>query len=845
MTNLFTIALLTVIAANLLLGIVVLLTHVRRLANRVFAILSIVIALWLACQYFGSVATTEIWLAFWVRQACATSVFIPLFFNLLRQAVVKPTETFVRLLRREWFWITAVILIAILCQTNFFLLTAHLASGKTVIAEPVYGTGFAFFVAFWVIAVIALVLSFFRSLRQSEGVCRMELQVMSFGSLFGLVPGVSLVLVIPFLTGSSQSAQFTPITVVIWHSVIAYGIATRHIMGVGEFLRRTITWVLLAIFLTVLYMIIFRLINNLPSTAGAFQQDVAHVIAAIVIALTLAPTNTFLRRGADRLFDNEHDQLSHLLHQGGGLTRSITTVDKLLHDFGSLLQESLDLSHVRIYLRSGTRFALHTCMGTTEATEETIGENATLLRALQTERYPLLRDVLRRAGGTTLKTQIERALARFRAEAAVALKSKNEVVGFLLLGHRKNGQIFGRKEEDALVFLGDQLGIAIENATLYTRLQDARIYNEVLLDSLVTGVVATDTEGRITVCNREAHRILHIAENSPVIGRPADQILPTPIWDELRTSLDSRKSVRDRDMVLRPHAPNEQSVRFATAVFGGDGSTVSGTLLVIQDTSAIRKLEAQIRRNDRLASIGTLAAGMAHEIKNPLVCLKTFVQLLPSHYDDPDFRQTFVPLLGNEVERINAIVSQLLNFSRPVKPTLVPLSLHTSLDAAWQLVVQQIKSRGLTFSRDYNAPNDRLLGDHGLLGQVFLNLFLNGMDAMERGGTLTVSTHTVYVPQPLWQQGQKQEDKAWIEVRVRDTGYGIAPEDRQRIFDPFFTSKANGTGLGLSVAHDIIVEHQGLIDVESEPGVGTCFRILLPLIATSSETVDEKAKGEA
>ena len=842
MTNLFIITLLAAIAINLLLGVVVYLTHMRRLANRVFALLSFAFAVWLACQYFGAMASSEVWLVFWIRQACATSLAVPMLLHLLCCAVAQPGEKFTRLLRRSWPWVVMAVTAALLSQTRFFLVGAHFPKGPNALGEPHYGLGFILFVGLWIISVVTLMWSFFRSLARAEGACRMELQVMSLGSLFGLVPGVLLVLVIPLLTGSSQSARFTPIGVVIWHGVIAYGIATRHIMGVGEFLRRAITYALLAGFLAVLYVLAFRLIKSLPLDGDSLQRTAAHVVAAIVVALTLAPANGFLQRGAERLFDDGHDELSRLLNQGGALARSITTVDALSQDFGRLLQESLGLSHVSVYLRSGPRFVLHTSMGATESAE-VFGEDNPLLRALQAERYPLLRDVLRRAGGTALQALAERALARLDAKAAVALQSNKGLAGFLLLGRRQNGRIFGRREEDALMILGDQMGIAIENATLYTRLQDARIYNEVLLDNLVTGVVAADTRGLVTVCNREAQRILHLDGTDAVIGRPAAEILPGPISDELHASLASGRDVRDRDLVLRPKAYEEQSVRFATAVFGGEGGVASGVLLVVQDTSAIRKLEEQIRRSDRLASIGTLAAGMAHEIKNPLVCLKTFVQLLPTQYDDPDFRKTFIPLLGTEVERINATVSQLLNFSRPVKPMLVPLSLHAALDAAWQLATQQLKAKGLVFERRYHAGRDRLLGDQRLLGQVFLNLFLNGIDAMERGGTLTVSTHTVGRPDQPWSPGPQESD-AWIEVRVRDTGRGIAPEDRQRIFDPFFTTKANGTGLGLSVAHGIVREHQGLIDVESAPGTGTYFRILLPLLAVSSGNEDNGEKGE-
>ncbi|MBM4163482.1 MAG: PAS domain-containing protein [Lentisphaerae bacterium] len=843
MTNLFIIGLPVVITINLLLGMIVFLTNMGRLANRVFVLLSLVFALWLACQYFGSIAVSEAWLEFWIRQACATSVLIPLLFHLLRAAAVQPSTTLASLLRRAWPWAAAVVGAAVLSQTRFFLVGARLSIGGNAIGEPLYGPGFTLFVAFWLVAVVALVWSFFRALARAEGVYRMEMQIMAYGSLFSFVPGVVLVLLIPLFTESSQSARFTPITVVIWHSAMAYGIATRHIMGVGEFLRRGIIWSLVACALAIMYYAVFRLVMRLPSYgADELQHHMAHVCAGIVIALSLAPANAFLRSRADYLFEKDHDALSQLVRRGGDLARSITTVDALCTDFSRLLQHALGVSRMQVYLQDGSRFVPHPVPG--EEAAEPVGEADPLVQALRAERYPLIRDVLRRGGNTPLEVRAERVLARLDVEVAVALKSKNGLAGFLLLGRRANGRVFGQREEDALAFLGDQLGFAIENATLYTRLQDARLYNEVLLDNLVTGVVAVGADGHVTVCNREAQRILRLAPDGEVIGRSAADVLPEPVWNDLRACLFLGRGVRDQDMRLYPQSPREQAVRLSTAVFGGNAGASTGALLVIQDTSAIRKLEEQIRRSDRLASIGTMAAGMAHEIKNPLVGLKTFIQLLPDHYEDPDFRNTFVPLLGNEVERINAIVSQLLNFSRPVKPTLNPLALHATLDAARTLVAQQIKARGLVFERHYEAENDRLLGDQGLLSQLFINLFLNGMDAMEPGGTLTVTTQAVRRPDPRWAHAGTPAE-AWIEVRVQDTGRGISPEDKPQIFDPFFTTKATGTGLGLSVAHGIVIEHRGMIDVESIPGAGACFRVLLPLLAGGDPIGDTESKGEA
>jgi hypothetical protein len=240
MMNLFIIALPAVITIHLLLGVIVLLANVGRLANRVFAFLSVTIALWLACQYFGSITASEAWLEFWIRQSCATSVFIPLLFHLLRSTAAQPTATLASLLRRSWPLAAVVVGAAILSQTRFFLVGARLSVGGNAIGEPLYGPGFGLFVGFWVVAVVALIWSFFRSLARAEGVYRMEMRIMAYGSLFAFVPGVMLALLIPLFTGSAQSGRFTPFSVVIWHSAMAYGIATRHIMGVDEFLRRAI-----------------------------------------------------------------------------------------------------------------------------------------------------------------------------------------------------------------------------------------------------------------------------------------------------------------------------------------------------------------------------------------------------------------------------------------------------------------------------------------------------------------------------------------------------------------------------------------------------------------------------
>ena len=165
-----------------------------------------------------------------------------------------------------------------------------------------------------------------------------------------------------------------------------------------------------------------------------------------------------------------------------------------------------------------------------------------------------------------------------------------------------------------------------------------------------------------------------------------------------------------------------------------------GVILVFSDQTKLKKLEMQVRRTDRLASLGTLSAGMAHEIKNPLVTIKTFTQLLPERYQDEDFRDTFSSLLSHEVDRIDRIVNQLLNFARPAKPTLCPISLHGILDHCMRLIHEQLRQKHIFLEETLDADFDMINGDQDQLEQIIINFFLNAIDAMEGGGKLLVNT---------------------------------------------------------------------------------------------------------
>lgn len=204
---------------------------------------------------------------------------------------------------------------------------------------------------------------------------------------------------------------------------------------------------------------------------------------------------------------------------------------------------------------------------------------------------------------------------------------------------------------------------------------------------------------------------------------------------------------------------------------------------------------------------------MAHEIKNPLVTLKTFTQLLPERFLDADYRETFVNLASKEIGRIDGLVNKLLTLARPAKLELGAVALHPLLEKYTKLFRQQAEESHVTLIEKYEARNDTIEADADQLRQVLLNLLLNAQQAMPDGGEITLSTC---------------DREEGIELTIRDNGEGISPEVQAHVFDPFFTTKSAGTGLGLAVAHQILEEHHASVRVVSSPGKGSAFIMTFP-----------------
>jgi two-component system sensor histidine kinase HydH len=245
-------------------------------------------------------------------------------------------------------------------------------------------------------------------------------------------------------------------------------------------------------------------------------------------------------------------------------------------------------------------------------------------------------------------------------------------------------------------------------------------------------------------------------------------------------------------------------------------AVIMGAVLLFKDLTEVRSLRREIARNQRLASIGRLAAGVAHEIRNPLSSIKGFATYFKERYPDAPQDQKTADIMIAEVDRLNRVVGQLLEFARPVPVSPKLTSLQNLIDDSVRLVEQKAKEKKITVKTFNSVKVDKAVIDPDRINQVLLNLYLNAIGSMEAGGELGVELSA-------------DEEDHCIEIRVSDTGCGIPGEHLSRIFDPYFTTSSTGTGLGLAIAHNIMKAMGGKIDISSRPGKGTTFTLRIPI----------------
>jgi two-component system nitrogen regulation sensor histidine kinase GlnL len=348
---------------------------------------------------------------------------------------------------------------------------------------------------------------------------------------------------------------------------------------------------------------------------------------------------------------------------------------------------------------------------------------------------------------------------------------------------------------------------------------------EQILTGLGDGVITVDREGKISYFN-EAAEVLTELSSSQALQKTLVQLFKRESWlTELvkKSQPPRQESTRgEGDLVTR--WGRKVPVGLMVSPLQDRHGNFLGSILVLRDLKHRRELEEDLKRADRLAMVGTLAAGLAHEIRNPLGGIKGAAQLLKRSLDRDSSLLEYANIMIREVDRVDKLIEQLLDLSRPAKLELAALNIHEVLEEVLLLQAQASEERKMKVKKQFDPSLPPIRGDRAQLTQVFLNLVKNASQAMSGSGMLTVTTR-VETDFHIRDQGTGRSKFIWVDIQ--DEGVGINDEDLPHIFSPFFSTKHNGTGLGLAVCYRIIKEHGGLIRVESAAGKGTTFKISL------------------
>ncbi len=355
-----------------------------------------------------------------------------------------------------------------------------------------------------------------------------------------------------------------------------------------------------------------------------------------------------------------------------------------------------------------------------------------------------------------------------------------------------------------------------------TKMSLSRIkaFSDNLVVNMPIGLVALDDNQRITSLNNVAGSVLKLSPPE-VTGENAGKILPAELW-QLLENLDVEKGVIEKEIDCSLQKGEMIPLEISATLLHDEDETFLGYVVLFKDLSEVRALRKEIARSQRLASIGRLAAGVSHEIRNPLSSIKGFATYFKERYHDVPENQQISNLMIQEVDRLNRVVGQLHEFARPIDISRKSIQIKGFLEDSLKLIERQTSEANISIKTDYDPELDEVFIDPDRINQVLLNLYLNAIESMDNGGSLTVRL-------------VKDVKKNGIEIKISDTGTGITDDDLGHIFDPYFTTKASGTGLGLAIVHNIIEAHGGEIKIESRLGQGTTVRIFFPYTETREE----------
>ncbi|MEI6668138.1 MAG: ATP-binding protein [Acidobacteriota bacterium] len=642
---------------------------------------------------------------------------------------------------------------------------------------------------------------------------------------------------LPFVLGVVPSVRMELLAVPLGLVPLAFAsaIVRYRLMDVEVIVKRGLVYIAAVATIVAMYALLLRAAGWLFLENGSQTNTIIAALATLVMVLLARPVKDGIQAVLDRAFYRDRYDYRRALV---GFARDLSTdldIDRLSDRLVARVTETLVIDRMALMLvdeAAGVFRVLraHGFVGQPPELNMQSGLGARLAAG----------HVIALDEPLSQRRFAMEEIARWRDQGVhyfIPCASKQTTIALLALGRKDRAEPLSSEDMALLVAVAAQVATALENGRLYRQLKQQasevermRQFNENILESLDNGMVVVDAHDHIVRWNRSLEHLSDLSRET-AIGQRLDDLFSPTVVDALRAARRDHPSgtvlYRMPLGSFRGSADKGRLVNIAVVPLQGEGPGVpiEGFILVFEDVTVRARLEEQLQISDKMASIGLLAAGVAHEVNTPLTGISSYTQMLLERAD-PDAPDTkLLEKIERQTFRAAKIVNGLLTLARGGQaPTEhAPTDVNNVINDVLALLEHQLKAVNIQLRRDLSPTPPVVMGMEHKLQQVFLNLFINARDAMPRGGWLSITT-------------RMRGDEALIEVG--DTGAGIQSEHLARIYDPFFTTKSlgEGTGLGLSITYGIVHEHDGTITCDSHVGEGTRFTLALPLAHGASRT---------
>jgi hypothetical protein len=660
---------------------------------------------------------------------------------------------------------------------------------------------------------------------------RRQLSWIVWGSTVGAVPFVALYVVPLLLGGVPPYASYTAVLLGCIPLAFASAIVRYRLMDIEVIIKKALVAAAVVTVLALIYGGTLRL-AGLILGAGNENSSFWALFATLVVALVAPWMKSAVQAALDRLYYRDRYDYRRALVAFARELNSDLDLQRLSTRLVERVQETLAIDRMALYLRADTatpaRFRAIASVGFGRSSPGELDSRSELGARLVTGQVVSLDDPVpaRRLAGAEAAEWRETGLYSF-----VPCVSTDATIGVLAAGRRPRGEPLNSEDMTLLAAVAAQAATALENARLYNQLsakadeiERLRQFSDSVVESLTDGVIVVDLADRVLRWNRPMEPIVGMSRELAV-GRTLDEIFPRPFVETLRAV--RRESPNGSTLYRVPLEPGTRKgfdagllVNVAVSPFQTAEGGQAGWIIVLEDITERANLEEQLRLSEKMAAIGLLAAGVAHEVNTPLTGISSFTQMLLERSDPADTRTQLLEKIEQQTFRAAKIVNSLLNLAKPSTGEMGPVDVNTTINDVLALLEHQFRMSRIQVRKQLADGPVIVRGVEYKLQQVFLNLFLNARDAMPKGGWVSVSSTT---------------EGSDAVVEVSDTGIGIPSEHLARIYDPFFTTKAEGrgVGLGLSVTYGIVQEHGGSLTCESDVNQGTRFRLVLPLASRS------------